>query len=171
MIELFKKIYEVFETNKALFEELGMEPIKHIDRFRGQPLNPAQFEYFDLPAMFIERRVSWTKIGKSYDGRLSLGFHIVTDATWDTSNISTSNEQGLKTVMYHTLVQYLLDDLESENTSKLIRVDNEPVDTGVVIYEMLRYDCTYYDPMLTLPEYLEAMIEKLNINGKLKKTL
>ena len=171
MIALFKKIYEVFEANKALFEDLGLEPIKHIDRFRGQPLNPAQFEYYDLPAMFIERRLVWNKVGKSYQGKLSLGFHVVTDATWDTSNISTDSEAGLKNVMYHTLVQYLLDDLESENTSKMSRVDNEPVDTGVVIYEMLRYECNYYDPMYTGPEYAEAMIEKLNLVGRLKKTL
>ncbi|MGY0034431.1 hypothetical protein [Pedobacter sp. NJ-S-72] len=150
-----------------MFIALNLEPIKHIDRYRGQPLNPEQFEYYDLPAIFIARSIPWEKVGRSYKGNVMLEFHLVTDATWETSNIATSAAEGLKHVMFHKLVQYVLDDIESENTGKLQRVDNQPVDTGVVNYEVLRYQCMYEDPMITGIEYVEAMIEKLKINGKL----
>lgn len=171
MIDLFLKIYKAFDDNKALFESLGLEPIKHIDKFRGQPLNPAQFEYYEIPALFIGRRTVWTKVGRTYQGTPNLEFHLVTDPTWDTSNISTNNEEGLKNIMYHDLVHYILDDLESENTGKLKRIDDEPVDTGVVNYEVLRYECTYQDPTVTPGKYAEIMLEKLNLIGKLKNRI
>lgn len=171
MTDLFLKIYQAFEDNKGLFEALGLKPVTHIDKYRGQPLNPAQFEYFDLPAIFIGRRTIWTKQGRIYHGSPQLDFHVVTDATWDTSNISTNKEEGLKNVMYHTLIHYVLDDLESENTGKLKRLDDEPVDTGVVNYEVLKYECSYQDPMQSGREYVDGMIEKLKLNGKLVKML
>ncbi|WP_367867882.1 hypothetical protein [Pedobacter sp. WC2423] len=171
MTELFLKIYQAFDDNKALFLELGLEPVKHVDKYRGQPLNPAQFEYYDIPAIFIGRKTEWTKVGKSYKGKTMLEFHVVTDATWDTSNISTNKEEGLKNVMYHQLVHYVLDDLETENTGKLQRLDDEPIDTGVVNYEVMKYECAYNDPMITGEEYVYLMIEKLKIAGKLVKNL
>jgi hypothetical protein len=171
MTDLILKIYQVFEDNKAYFEALGLQPVKHVDVFRGQPLNPEQFEYYEIPALFIGRKITWTKNGRSYIGNPVLEFHMVTDETWDTSNISTSHVEGLKQTMYYELVQYLLDDLESKTTGKLIRIDNEPVDTGVVTYELLRYQCSYQDPMYTVEEFVEVMIEKLRIAGELKEKL
>lgn len=171
MIALMLKVYETFEANKALFEQLDLEPVKHIDLFRGQTLNPAQFEYYDQPAIFIGWKIVWSKAGQYYDGILTLDFHVVTDPTWDTSNISTSKEAGLKNVMYHALVRYVLDGLESENTGKLKRVDEEPVDTGVINYNVLRYECQYNDPMTSGEEYAEGVIEKLVLSGVLKREI
>lgn len=171
MINLFLKIYQAFEDKKQMFLDAGLEPVLHLDKYRGQPLNPAQFEYYDIPAIFIDWRIVWSKSGKSYDGKLSLDFHVVTDATWDTSNVSTNHEAGLKTIVHHALIRSVLDDLQSENTSRLVRVDENPVDTGVVNYELLRYECNYSDPMLTGDEYIEVLIEALKISGQLVKRL
>lgn len=169
MVHLFLKIYEAFEASKTVFEQAGLKPIAHIDKYRGQPLNPAQFEYYDLPALFIDWRITWEKVGKAYDGTVSLDCHLVTDATWDTNNLSTNKEEGLKNVVYHALVRSILDDLESEHTGKLKRIDENPVDTGVVNYQLLRYECPYSDPMLTGEEWIDVLIEALNLNGELIK--
>lgn len=167
MINLFLKIYEKFEEKKSLFLDAGLKPVLHIDKYRGQPLNPAQFEYYEIPAIFIDWRIQWSKTGKAYDGRLSLDFHVVTDATWDTSNVSTNHAEGLRTIVHHALIRSVLDDLQSENTSRLQRVDENPVDTGVVNYELLRYECNYSDPMLVGEDYAEVLIEALRIMGNL----
>ncbi|HMI03072.1 MAG TPA: hypothetical protein VK541_11355 [Pedobacter sp.] len=170
MINLFLKIYNAFEQNRALFEALELPPVEHIDKMRGQPLNPEQFEYYPQPAIFIGWKIAWTKAGKFWNGLLTLEFHVVTDPTWDTSNISTSKAEGLKNVLYHTVVRYVLDDLESENTGKLQRIDEEPLDTGVVNYNVLRYQCSYRDPMSSGEDF-EGIIEKLVISGVLKRKI
>lgn len=171
MIHLFLKIYAAFEAKKQVFIDAGLEPIRHIDKYRGQPLNPAQFEYYDIPALFIDWRLTWEKVGKSYDGKLVLDFHLITDATWDTSNISTNHTDGLRNIVYHALVRSILDNLESENTSKLVRLDENPVDSGVINYELLRYECNYSDPMLSTDEYVDVLIEAIKIQGNLVKKL
>lgn len=171
MINLFLKIYQAFEAKKQVFLDAGLKPVLHIDKYRGQPLNPAQFEYYDIPAIFIDWRVTWSKAGEHYNGALTLEFHVVTDATWDTSNVSTNVEAGLKTILHHGLIRSVLDGLESENTSKLIRIDENPVDTGVVNYELMRYECTYYDPKLSESEYIDTLIEALKITGNLVKRI
>lgn len=167
MDKLFLKIYEEFTSKASVFTELGLDPIKTIDMFRGQPLNPEQFEYFELPALFIDWRIVWTKAGKTYNGEAGLDFHLVTDATWDTSNISTNRVEGLRKVIYHTLVRAVLDNLDSENTGKLQRADETPVDTGVVNYHLLKYTCTYYDPYTIGPDYIYALAEELRLSGVL----
>lgn len=168
MIDLFIKIYEVFKNNHALFENLGLEPVRHIDFYRGQPLNPEQFEYYDIPALFMDWKITWDKAGRVYKGIVSVDFHLVTDATWDTSNVSTNHLEGVKIVLYHTLVRSVLDNIETEDTSKLKRIDENPIDTGVTNYHLLRYQCEYSDPMLTGEQYIEATIEKLKLIGHLK---
>lgn len=163
MITLFLKIYEAFEASKELFIEAGLPPIKFIDKYRGQPLNPAQFEFYELPAIFIDYKVKWEKVGRAYDGTVGLEFHIVTDATWDTSNISTNNVEGLKNSVNHALIRSVLDDLESENTTKLQRSEEYPVDSGVVVYNKMEYKCVYSDPMLTGREYVDVLIEAIKV--------
>ncbi|MNZ94144.1 hypothetical protein D3C78_1132450 [compost metagenome] len=132
-------------------------------------MNPAQFENYDLPALFVDWTIKWEKSGKTYNGSVALDFHLVTDATWDTSNISTNHVEGLKNELYHVLTRSILDDLEGEDTSKLKRADENPIDTGVVNYHVLRYTCEYYDPMLSGPEYIEATIEAIKVAKQLVK--
>lgn len=167
MTHLFLKICQAFEAKKQLFINAGLEPVTHIDRYRGQPLNPEQFEYYPLPAIFIDWRISWVKSGKNYDGDLSLDFHVITHAASDASNIATSSFEGLKNITYHALIRAILDNLESQNTGKLLREGENPVEAGAVNYQMMRYRCNYSDPGFYENEYAEAFIKTLKINGKL----
>jgi hypothetical protein len=64
-----------------------------------------------------------------------------------------------------------LDNLSTPVSSKLLREDENPVDTGVINYNVMRYKCKYYDPYVIGSDYLEATIEKLILSGKLVKTI
>lgn len=146
---LLKKIYDVFAANTALFTDLNVAPVKTIDLYRGQPATPEQFEYFETPALFIDYSLDWKRVGKTWDASGTLDVHVVTDNPFhDTGNIFTSLDEGLKKTFYYTIARKLLDNLESDNTSKLVRSTEQPVDTGVSVYHKLSYTFNYYDPVV-----------------------
>lgn len=168
MIELIEKIRTVLQDKEGLFTEIGLTPIKHIDRFRGQPLNPEQFEYYELPALFYGWNKKWEKKGGYYTGEVELTLHLVTLPTWETSNVSTNYEEGLRSILYEMVVHAILDGLESESTGKMIRTEDNEIDTGVVNYMTIGYKLPYYDSA-TQTEYIEAIVDKLRLSGGLRQ--
>jgi hypothetical protein len=168
MDHLIKKVYQLFEDNNQELIDKGLQPVGTIDRYRGQTLNPEQFEYYAIPAIFIGWRIKWERNGKTYKGNASIDFHIVTEEPWGTDNKSTNVDDALKNAFFHKAVQKMLDDLESEDTGKLQRGDDVPVDTGVICYTILGYNCTVYDEVGTDTFQLSEDLT-LNITGKLKR--
>lgn len=171
---LLQKIYEVVEANNdSIFRHLALEPVRTMDLYRGQPLNPEKFEYFETPALFFDYAItSWEKKGNSYAGNGSIDVHVVVDSPFDgTSNIFTNKAESLRRVFYYKIVRRLLDNLESENTSKLIRRDERPVDTGVIVYHVLPYTFSYYDPEQINSNTITIGNETLEIVGKLVKKI
>lgn len=142
---LIQKIYDVFASNAAIFTAAGLQPLSTMDRYRRQPLEPEKFEFYQTPAIFLDYRITWDRTGKKYDGRGLLDVHIVTDNPYDTANIFTGKEEALRQVFWYKIARKLLDNLESNNTGKLYRIDERPVDTGVIIYHVLTYGFNYYD--------------------------
>lgn len=169
MDQLFiKKIYDVVEANNGLFIAAGLEPIRTMDLWRGQLLNPIQFEYFPTPALFLNYRVRWEKVGgKKYTGYGTLEAHYAIDNPFtQTASFITNNEEGLKQVFSTNIVRALLDDLESANTKKLTRGDERPVDTGVICYHILEYSFEYYDPAPSGTPYVNINDGNVEIIGK-----
>ena len=163
-----KAIQEAFADAAADFTATGLPPIAHIDKFRGQPLNPELFEGFGLPAIFYSLKCRWNKIGKSYQGEMTCEFHVVQDATWETSNISTNQDVGLNQIRFLGIVRSVLDNVTSENTGKLTRGEDTPVDSGVTIYDLLNYTGSYNDPLVvTKQKMVMATPQDLSMNGEL----
>jgi hypothetical protein len=171
MEKFFLSVYDAFDAAKPAFTALGMKPILHIDKYRGQPVDPTQFEYFDLPALFIDWNMKWESAGKKYMGTVNLEFHLLTDATWSTANVSTNRDAGLKSVLYLSLVRNVLDRVRSDNTGPLTRAEDTPIETEVTNYHLLKYTAPYYDPVSTNPDYIYILIEQLKLSGYLKDTL
>lgn len=149
-------LYQAFEDAKADFEAKGVKPVAVIDRFRGQPLNPEQFEYYDLPALFIEYTIQWERVAQVYNGVVAFGFHLVTEPTWDVSNISTNKEEGMK---YYTLVdcvREVLDNFRKPYISVLQRTRDEVMDAGVIFYQRLGYEAKYYPTTRVDPSFGES---------------
>ena len=145
MEQLIKKVYDTFSANQAIFIEKGFTPVSTIDRWRGQTIHPNDFEMYPLPAMFIEYKITWKKTGKQYEGKVHLGFHVITNEPWGGSSISSNVDEALKDVFYYKACQALLDDLASDCNGKLYRTGEHPVDTGVICYQVLDYEGNYYD--------------------------
>jgi hypothetical protein len=160
-------LYAAFAAKEEKFTEAGYPPVRHIDKMRGQPLNPEQFEGFELPAVFFGMRCEWEQQGKLYNGNMTIDFHVVQDATWEISSIATNNQEGLKQINFLQLVRYVLDNLSSPVTSKLKRFAENPVDSGVTIYDMLTYTCTYSDRTIIGTVPTVEVTPGLNVNGKL----
>lgn len=164
--QLFLDLYEAFENAAPAFNVAGVKPVKFLDRYRGQPLNPEQFEYYDLPAIFIDRSVVWSREGQVYNGTLQLRFHCVTDPTWDTSNIATNKEAALEYFNWLDKVREVLDNFRACYCSSLFRTTDEAIDTGVVLYEVLGYQCEYYGSTKINPTYESAYPESVKITGR-----
>ena len=142
--QFFLDLHQAFEDQASIFTAAGVQPVAIIDRFRGQPQNPEQFEIFPLPAIFVQRSAAWTREGKTYKADWSLIFHTVYDATWETSSISTNKEEGLKYYTWLDKVREVLDNFSTAFTGTLFRTEDETIETGVVNYEALGYSCQYY---------------------------
>lgn len=171
MKSFVNKLHQAFAAAAPFFVEAGVPAIAHIDKMRGQPLNPELFETYELPAVFWAVRIKWTRIGRTYQGEMLVEFHVQQDATWEISNIATNLQEGLKQVDLISLVRCVLDNMSSDNTGKLIRDSESPVDTGVTPYDVLMYSCNYTDPgVVSLQQLVDAMGD-FNLRGKLKVSL
>ena len=145
MLLLVKKIYEVFEANAALFTAAGLHPVQTIDLYRGQTVEPDKFEYFATPAVFIQKHIRWTKQGKRYEGKVMIDFHFVTELHDETANFFTNHEAALSATLQGTIIHAILDDLHTEDTSRLVRTEDKDVDTGVVQYTIYGYESTIWE--------------------------
>jgi hypothetical protein len=167
--QLFLDLYQAFDDNKQEFINAGVPPIAFIDRFRGQPLNPEQFEYYALPAIFIERNITWAREGQVYNGTLNLGFHLVIEPTWDQSNIATNKDAGMKYFTLLDKVREVLDNFRAGYVSALFRTQDDTIDAGVILYERLGYQCIYYGDTKIEPAYNDEPYSEqrtLNTTGR-----
>lgn len=148
MEAIYTKVYELFNNtaNQQILIDLGFEPIQTIDKFRGQTTNPAAFEFYQTPALFISCQTKWRQEGRKNVGDINIDFHLVQDNPSETASIYTNFEDGLKQLNYFRTIQNFLDGLETTETTKLVRSSNSDIDTGVVCYTILSYNCqTYQD--------------------------
>lgn len=149
----FQDIAQAFKDAEPAFIAAGVKPIAMIDRYRGQPMNPEQFEYYPLPAIFIQRGTKWERVGRHYNAKMKLQFHIVSDPTWDTSSIATNRDEGLQYFSFLDQVRYVIDNFKSIYTGTMFRDEDDDVDSGVVFYDVLSYQCDYYGNSDLKPQY------------------
>ncbi len=172
MKQLFLNIYNAFKNAEGDFKAAGLKPIATIDRYRGQPLEPEAFEYFELPAVFIGRQTNWTEQTDVWQGTLNLSFHIVTDYPGETGSQYTNHEQALKYQDLITEIRKVLDGFSSGQTSRLSRSTDTEVDTGVIVYEILGYACTFFDDAAVQDcKYIDTEDNELEMLGGLVKKL
>lgn len=167
MDKLILKIYSEFEAKKQAFIDNQLTPIKYMDLYRGQPVAPERFEIFALPAIFFNYNIDWTQSEKG-SGLLTLDAHVLIDAGHHTDSVSPNKETGLSIVKYYRFIDYVLRYLESENTSKLKLISENPVETDYYNYHIMQYQAVITDTWVKHPMN-EGTIEELVIDkGKPK---
>lgn len=160
MEKLYLKIIEKIEAAEPVFTQAGLPAVRYIDLYRGQPQNPARFEFFDLPAIFVQYKIE--------KNRANIDIHVLTDQNHDTNNLSPNQMNGLDIIRFYELIKDTLTDLEADNTSKLHWRSDEPMDADVVNYHIISFECYYetilYDKNLTEIDITDT---EINLTGKL----
>lgn len=168
MLVQLLSLYDVIAANKQKFIDAGLNGDFFIDIYRSQPFQPDQYEYFSLPAIFVDYSMSGN--GAKKPRTVDITLHIVTDELPDASNITPNNREGLNKLLYNLILQQILDGIKLKSTSPLQFVSEIPVVDAVTEYhtQTYRFDAYLYDMIGTKPSEIIGQFDRLNIFGSLK---
>ena len=171
MIKQLLSLYEIIEENKGKFEAFALNGNFFIDVYRTQPFHPELYEYFSLPAIFVDYEM--TGQGRNQERTVRLTLHIVVDELPDASNIAEQREAGLQRFNYCLLLQSILEGCRLDKTSRLKFISENAVDEQVVNYHTQTYEFEAFlqDMLSNDAERIFGIFEQLNIYGSLVKTL
>ncbi len=107
MLKQLLSLYNLLEENKSKFEEKDLNGNFFVDVYRSQPYEPQLYEYFSLPAIFVD----YTMQGQGINQKrlVTLTLHIIVDELPDASNISEQKYDGLNWFQYCLLLQKILE--------------------------------------------------------------
>lgn len=167
MKNFYKKIISTFDKEETIdrFIEQSISPVKYIDIYAGQDLDPENFELFSSASLLVE----WNIDHNQNPAIANITFHVGYEQLRDTSNISINRELGLKFLDYIDLINEVLSGIESESTGKLKLINEgfNQMDSIVDVY-LLQYECSYSGKIKNPQDnYLEGSYEKLNLEGNL----
>lgn len=167
MILTLLNLYKRFEENKPMFVKYKLNSDWFIDVYRSQPLEPDLYEYFSLPAMFVDYQL--TGQGTKNPRLVTVTLHTITDEMPDASNISLQRDSGLKRFLYHFVIQKMLEQKPLGRTTPLKFVSESIIDAPVINYHTQVYEFEAYpEDLAGTPEEIEyGMIELLKLQGKL----
>ena len=168
MVVQLLKLYELIAANEDKFTAAGLNGKFFIDVYRSQPLDPESYEYFPLPAIFVD--YSMLGQGKNKPRKITLTLHIVTDEMSDASNISPQKSEGLNRFLYNLLLQQIIEGAKLGATTPLSFIDEHAIDESVTNYHAQTYELEAYlhDTIGENPTQIIGEFERLNIFGSLK---
>lgn len=167
MLQPLLELYKTIEANKSKFTERDLTGTFFIDVYRSQPYEPEAYEYFSLPAIFVD--YSMTGQGKGNPRVVTMTLHILTDEMPDSSNFSNHKTEGLKKFLYNLLLQQILEGTRLGNTTPLKFISENTVEDAVTNYHTQTYQFeVYLNSMIEDAEPVFAAFERLNIYGSLR---
>lgn len=171
MILPILNLYKLIELNKDIFIKYDLSSDWFIDVYRSQPLEPELYEYFSLPAMFVDYQL--TGQGSKSPRLVTMTLHIITDEMPDASNISLQRDSGLKRFLYHSIIQKILEGSKLGYTTGLKFVSENIIDAPVINYHTQIYEFEVMrDDLSGTPEEIEyGMIELIRLQGNLYNEL
>lgn len=180
MKRIIEGLYQKIADAKPLFQQYnlllddpdGTTHNFYMDVYRSQPLEPELYEYFSLPAIFVDYTIQGQGTGNAR--LVTLTLHIILDDMPNTNNFSEQREQGFNRCVYSALLQKILEDARlTKHSGKLSFVSEEIVDEPVINYHIQTYQIeVYLDDMIGEPaEPIIGEFETVNISGKLVKQL
>ncbi|MDR2806245.1 MAG: hypothetical protein LBB85_11555 [Dysgonamonadaceae bacterium] len=166
MLKQLLSLYNIIEQNKQKLKDSGLSENFFIDIYRSQPQEPELYEYFSLPALFID--YSMTGQGKNQPRLITLTIHIVVDEMPDASNISEQKQAGLQRFTYCLLLQSILEGCRLDKSTPLRFVSENIIDEPVINYHSQTYEFeAYLEDMTTDIQTIIGQFEQLNIYGNL----
>ena len=168
MLKPLLQLYNLLDINSAKFLERGLMPVAFIDVYRSQPLQPELYEYYNMPAIFVDYSMSGNGIGQRRTVQMTL--HVLTDELPDASNISEQRDEGLKRFLYQLTLQEVLEGSVLGKTTALKFLSENTIDAPVINYhaQMYQFDCFLSD-MAGDATTILGEFERLNIFGSLRQ--
>ncbi|MEO6176791.1 MAG: hypothetical protein ABIP27_16690 [Flavobacterium circumlabens] len=164
----FLNLYAIIEAEKQKFEDQGLDGNFFIDIYRGQPEEAEQFEYFSLPALFIDYTV--TGQGKDKPRLIQITLHLVTDEENDMSNVAPDKEFGMNRFVYCGILQEILEGRKLVGNSVLKFNSEVPIDNPVADYHTLIFEFeSFAKDLITNPVFETGEFDKPNVAGQIKE--
>lgn len=153
--------------NKSKFTDQEITPIKYIDLYADQYLNPEAFDLFAQNALLVDWDIDY-----SDDTPIAtINFHCCYEQLRFTDNLSANRELGLKFLDYVVVIDKILQNIQSPETGRL-ELYNEgflKMDSIVDVY-ILSYRCSY-NGRKQKPKYQDGDYENLDLKGNLVKKI
>lgn len=164
----FLNLYTIIEAEKQKFEDQGLNGNFFLDIYRNQPEDSDQYEFFSLPAIFVD--YTNTGQGKDKPRLIQITLHVVTDEECDMSSISPNKESGMNRFVYSGVLQEILEGRKLVGNSALKFVSEVPIDNPVADHHSLifEFECFAKD-LITNPVFETGEFEKPNVGGQLKE--
>ncbi|WP_418894689.1 hypothetical protein [Limibacterium fermenti] len=168
MLVQLLELYKLIDSKKQIFIDAGLDGDFFIDVYRSQPHEPQLYEYFSLPAIFVDYSILGQ--GKNKPRKVTTTLHVVTDDMPDISNISEQKTEGLKRFLYNLLLQQIVEGSRLGSTTALSFINELPIDEPVINYHTQTYEfeVNLSDMISNHPEEIIGEFERLNIYGSLK---
>jgi len=173
--------YKLMSDSVQKFTDEGLDGRFFMDIYRSQPLEPETYEYYSLPAIFVDYTMA-PSTTYSKGRTVTLTLHIVLDDMPDMSSLNVDltpqqvsqilqNQQltGFDRCKYSVLLQEILDGAKLWKTTALKFLSEEIVDEPVINYHVQKYEYdVYLRDMIKDEPTLIGEWESMIINGILK---
>lgn len=164
MEAIYRALVTRFNSNpvKQLFTNEGLKPVAHIDRYKGQYLNPELHQAWNVPAIFFKFNITWEDKGNNTQrGTGIIEAHIELENYHESYMNSTDFDAALTDYKYHQLIHSVLQGYNTADFGPLSRIttdeDENPSNTNVTI---IRYTFTVEDE--STDKYITWLREKLD---------
>jgi hypothetical protein len=157
MKELYTSLLARFAAAEALFTTESLKPIAHIDRFKGQYLNPELHPVYPVPALFFKFNITWEDKGQNTQrGAGILEVHTELENYHESGSNSLDQAEALKDYDYLTIIHSLIQGFQDYSRISTDE-DENPSNTNVTI---TRYSFTVDDD--STERYSDWIKEKLD---------
>lgn len=150
------------ETAQAYFDLTGLKPFAHIDRFKGQYLNPDLHQPWNCPAVFLKFNVAWDEVlDLKQHGNGIMEVHLELENYAESADDSPDQDSALTDYEYQRIIQVLLQGFSTDQFGPFKRVstdeDDNPTNTNVTI---IRYSFSVED--YSAYRFKDANVQKLD---------
>ncbi|QSW90716.1 hypothetical protein J0383_07870 [Flavobacterium endoglycinae] len=164
----FINLYSVIDAEKQRFEDQGLDGNFYMDKYRGQPADPEQFEYFTLPAIFVDYTI--TGQGKDKPRLIQITLHLLVDEENDMSNVAPNYIAGMNSFVYCGVLQEILEGRKLVGNSVLKFVSEVPIDNPVADYHSMIFEFeSYAKDLIANPVFQTGEFDKPNVTGMIKE--
>jgi hypothetical protein len=138
MKSIYNSLLSRINSGAQLFTTNGLKPIAHIDRFKGQYLNPELHQPWHVPAIFFKFNINWADKGQNTQrGAGILEVHIELENYHESYSGSPDKDAALKDYDYVAIIHSLIQGFGGSTWSAFSRIttdeDENPSNTNVTI--------------------------------------